>query len=155
MVQTRDGDRHLGHRVQGLGHGVQDLLRVGGQVALLGQVPGEAVDLGVRRDLLREQEPEHGLWQDLRAGLALRQPLEALLDGEAVEADAAVAVQDRGVPLHRLEPPHAADDHADRHVAQLVVRLGLDLFVELPAFGDGRGEGGLEFRGGVSDPGHL
>lgn len=67
VVQGRDGDGELRHRVQVFGEVVEQLIDEVGELALLGELAGELAGLCDGGDLAGEEEPEHGFWEHFGA----------------------------------------------------------------------------------------
>lgn len=94
VVQRRDGNGELGHRVQVCGEVVEHLVHECGKLSLFGELSRELANLVCGGDLAGQEKPEHGLGEHLCSRLSLGELLLAVLDGSSVEANALVRVED-------------------------------------------------------------
>lgn len=143
-IQSTHSYGELGHGVHVLGKRLDQVQNMLWQMRLLGQLAREGPNLGGRGDLARQQQPEHGLWEHLRARGALGKLSLAVLDGPAVEADALLRVQDGALPEHGLEATHSSDDMGDLEVSNDFITTLLGLFQQLAFFRNDLLERGLE-----------
>jgi len=88
VVQGGDGQRELGHGMEGGWAPVQDFLDEFGNGGARGPIPREGVDLFLCGDFAGHEEPEEAFWQWLLAAWRLGEEFLGLRDGLAPEANA-------------------------------------------------------------------
>lgn len=98
-----------------LGEGLNVSDHIFGQMSSVGNLLGEVLDLGVSRNLPRQQQPQHTLRQRLRSIVfsRFRQFLIAFRNCVSSERDSSLRVQDRNV----VEQPHYVS-----HTSQCLVK---------------------------------
>ena len=137
VLESSDGQRELGHGVEGVGASVEEILNEGGESSAIGPLGRETLDLLVGGDLTGDQKPEEGLGEGLLATLGSGEDSLALGDGLAAETDTLLRVEDGTLPDETLDATHTTVSHINGGLAQdLATELGLDLLDLLALLGD-------------------
>lgn len=103
LLESRDGQRELGHGVEIGRAAVDQLLNELGEVGAGSPLGRKVADLLLGRDLTGEEKPEETLRKGLLATGSLGEELLALGDGLSTETDALLGVEDGTLPDEALD----------------------------------------------------
>mmetsp|Transcript_44819 Transcript_44819/g.104665 ORF Transcript_44819/g.104665 Transcript_44819/m.104665 type:complete len:229 (+) Transcript_44819:804-1490(+) len=124
-LQGQETHGELRHRVGLLWDAVNQLDDVGREHRPLVQLFVQGLNLGIRRNLVCQQQPERCLGEADLAAWRLGQLVHALLERAATVANALHGIQQGGLANQALDATHAADALSDSRVSQGLVSMFL------------------------------